>query len=82
LIVKPHGVGGHGTKVQWPARAPAWAACFRASRPSSRATRPGGGIDALRGEPNVQGACDMAVLYNYMPGYLNSESNAEPTIFD
>jgi formate dehydrogenase major subunit len=36
----------------------------------------GGGVNALRGEPNVQGACDMAVLYNYMPGYLNSASNA------
>ena len=24
----------------------------------------------------------MAVLYNYMPGYLNSASNAEPTIYD
>jgi formate dehydrogenase major subunit len=24
----------------------------------------------------------MAVLYNYMPGYLNSASNAEPTIHD
>ena len=44
--------------------------------------KPGGGVNALRGEPNVQGACDMAVLYNYMPGYLNSASNAEPTIRD
>ena len=44
--------------------------------------KPGGGVNALRGEPNVQGACDMAVLYNYMPGYLNSASNAEPTIYD
>ncbi|HEX5069462.1 MAG TPA: molybdopterin-dependent oxidoreductase [Vicinamibacterales bacterium] len=44
--------------------------------------KPGGGVNALRGEPNVQGACDMAVLYNYMPGYLNSPSSAEPTIYD
>src|SRR6187397_1236790 len=44
--------------------------------------RPGSIVYALRGEPNVQGACDMAVLYNYMPGYLNSASNAEPTIYD
>src|SRR6188768_3597208 len=43
--------------------------------------KPGGGVNALRGEPNVQGACDMAVLYNYMPGYLNSATNAEPTIY-
>ena len=42
--------------------------------------KPGGGVNALRGEPNVQGACDMAVLYNYLPGYLNSPTNAEPTI--
>jgi len=32
---------------------------------------PGGGVNALRGEPNVQGACDMAVLNHYLPGYLN-----------
>jgi formate dehydrogenase major subunit len=44
--------------------------------------KPGGGVNALRGEPNVQGACDMAVLYNYMPGYLNSPTNAEPTVYD
>ena len=44
--------------------------------------KPGGGVNALRGEPNVQGACDMAVLYNYYPGYLNSPSNLEPTIYD
>src|SRR3954469_22010585 len=43
--------------------------------------KPGGGVNALRGEPNVQGACDMAVLYNYMPGYINSATNAEPTIY-
>src|SRR3982751_79062 len=44
--------------------------------------KPGGGVNALRGEPNVQGACDMALLYNYLPGYLNSPSSAEPTIYD
>ena len=38
--------------------------------------KPGGGVNALRGEPNVQGACDMAVLDNYFPGYLNSPSDA------
>src|SRR6476661_5116707 len=43
--------------------------------------KPGGGVNALRGEPNVQGACDMAVLYNYMPGYLNSPTHAEPIIY-
>lgn len=30
----------------------------------------GGGINALRGEPNVQGSTDHALLYNNLPGYL------------
>src|SRR4051812_151864 len=42
--------------------------------------KPGGGVNALRGEPNVQGACDMGVLNNYMPGYLNYPTNMEPTL--
>src|SRR4051812_31973692 len=42
--------------------------------------KPGGGVNALRGEPNVQGACDMAVLNNYMPGYLNYPLSTEPTL--
>jgi formate dehydrogenase major subunit len=29
----------------------------------------GGGINALRGEPNVQGSTDHAVLYHILPGY-------------
>ena len=41
-----------------------------------------GGVTALRGEPNVQGACDMGVLNNYMPGYLNSPNHNEPTLKD
>jgi formate dehydrogenase major subunit len=40
----------------------------------------GGGVNALRGEPNVQGACDMAVLYNYFPGYLSYPGHNEPTL--
>jgi formate dehydrogenase-N alpha subunit len=31
---------------------------------------PGGGVNALRGESNVQGSTDMALLYHYLPGYL------------
>ncbi len=31
---------------------------------------PGGGVAALRGEPNVQGATDMGMLVNELPGYL------------
>jgi formate dehydrogenase major subunit len=42
--------------------------------------KPGGGVNALRGEPNVQGACDMAVLNNYMPGYINHPNANEPTL--
>ena len=30
----------------------------------------GGGINALRGEPNVQGSTDHALLYHVLPGYL------------
>ena len=30
----------------------------------------GGGVAALRGEPNVQGATDMGMLVNELPGYL------------
>jgi formate dehydrogenase alpha subunit len=31
--------------------------------------RPGTGVNPLRGQSNVQGACDMGGLYNYYPGY-------------
>ena len=30
---------------------------------------PGGGINPLRGQNNVQGACDMGALFNTLPGY-------------
>jgi formate dehydrogenase major subunit len=30
---------------------------------------PGGGVNPLRGQSNVQGACDMGGLPNYYPGY-------------
>jgi formate dehydrogenase major subunit len=32
--------------------------------------RPGGGIMALRGHANIQGATDIPTLYDIMPGYL------------
>lgn len=44
--------------------------------------KPGGGVNALRGEPNVQGACDMGLLNNYLPGYLNNPVHTEPTLED
>ena len=30
----------------------------------------GGGINALRGEPNVQGSTDHCILYHILPGYM------------
>ncbi len=45
--------------------------------------RPGGGVNALRGHANVQGATDMAVLYHIMPGYLAQPLQANhPTFAD
>jgi formate dehydrogenase major subunit len=32
----------------------------------------GGGINALRGESNVQGSTDYAILFHILPGYLNA----------
>ena len=32
----------------------------------------GGGVNAMRGQDNVQGATDQAVLFNYLPGYLRT----------
>ncbi|MDP7469876.1 MAG: formate dehydrogenase subunit alpha, partial [Dehalococcoidia bacterium] len=31
--------------------------------------KPGGGVNPLRGHNNVQGACDMAALPDFLPGY-------------
>ena len=31
---------------------------------------PGGGVNAMRGEANVQGSTDMALLFGNLPGYL------------
>lgn len=45
--------------------------------------RPGGGVNALRGHANVQGATDMAVLYHILPGYLAQPLQAKhPTFAD
>jgi len=40
----------------------------------------GGGINALRGEPNVQGSTDHAILWHILPGYLPVPSTAWPTL--
>jgi formate dehydrogenase major subunit len=42
--------------------------------------KPGSGVNALRGEPNVQGACDHGVLNNYTPGYMDYPTSNEPTL--
>ncbi len=41
---------------------------------------PGGGVNPLRGQNNVQGACDMGALPNVFPGYqqvTNAESHSK-----
>lgn len=42
----------------------------------------GGGINALRGEPNVQGSTDMANLVSNLPGYLPNPINTDKTLRD
>lgn len=39
--------------------------------------RAGGGVNALRGEANVQGSTDMALLFHIVPGYNPSPTQAE-----
>ena len=40
----------------------------------------GGGINALRGESNVQGATDHAILYHLLPGYLPVFTSNDTTL--
>ena len=40
----------------------------------------GGGVNALRGEPNVQGSTDHAILTNILPGYLNAPTASQSTL--
>ena len=42
----------------------------------------GGGINALRGEPNVQGSTDHALLYNNLPGYHGTPRAPWQTLAD
>jgi formate dehydrogenase major subunit len=39
--------------------------------------RPGGGVNALRGESNVQGATDMAILFHIIPAYMATPNAAK-----
>lgn len=44
---------------------------------------PGGGVNAQRGEANVQGSTDMAMLFHLLPGYLGMpQAGAHPTLAD
>jgi formate dehydrogenase-N alpha subunit len=42
----------------------------------------GGGINALRGESNVQGSTDHCLLYHILPGYLNPPLATDVTLQD
>lgn len=42
----------------------------------------GGSIQALRGEPNVQGSTDMANLIGNLPGYIPYPTNAQKSLSD
>lgn len=45
--------------------------------------RPGGGVNAQRGQSNVQGSTDMAMLYHIIPGYMPvPHENTHPTLAD
>jgi formate dehydrogenase major subunit len=41
--------------------------------------RAGGGVNALRGHSNIQGATDMAGIYDILPGYLKMPAPADAT---
>jgi len=40
----------------------------------------GGGINAMRGEPNVQGSTDQCILYGNLPGYLKMPTASLDTL--
>ena len=42
----------------------------------------GGGVNALRGESNVQGSTDHCILFHIWPGYLANPSTKWPTLGD
>lgn len=45
--------------------------------------RPGGGVNALRGESNVQGSTDWGLLYDNLPGYTTiPKANEHQTLKD
>jgi formate dehydrogenase major subunit len=40
----------------------------------------GGGVNALRGESNVQGSTDQCLLYHILPGYLKTPKASQATL--
>jgi formate dehydrogenase major subunit len=42
--------------------------------------RAGGGVNALRGHSNIQGATDMAGLFDSLPGYLKTPTPTDPDV--
>jgi len=42
----------------------------------------GGGVNALRGESNVQGSTDHCLLYHIIPGYMATPNTKLPTLAD
>ncbi len=44
--------------------------------------RPGTGVNPLRGQNNVQGACDMGALYNVFPGYAKVNDDVSRSKFE
>jgi len=44
--------------------------------------RPGGGVNALRGHSNIQGATDMGGTFEILPGYLKTPTGATQTLAD
>ena len=42
----------------------------------------GGGVNALRGESNVQGSTDMGLLFHILPGYLRAPGKGEELLKD
>jgi formate dehydrogenase major subunit len=42
--------------------------------------RTGGGVNALRGESNVQGSTDHCLLFHILPGYLKTPKASQPTL--
>jgi formate dehydrogenase major subunit len=44
--------------------------------------RPGGGVNALRGHSNIQGATDMGGTFEILPGYLRTPTGAMTSLKD